>query len=44
MLNGIIVSCRGRSGLALLWKRGNDLSVISYSKFHIVAVIDEGKS
>ncbi|KAL4603668.1 hypothetical protein ACB092_10G140800 [Castanea dentata] len=40
--NGLTVPSRGRSGgLALLWDRGVDLEIKSYSKNHIDAVIKE---
>ncbi|CAM8887236.1 unnamed protein product [Rhodiola kirilowii] len=39
--NGFIVESRGRSGgLALWWREGDDVTIRSYSEFHIDAVFD----
>ena len=43
--NGLIVSNVGRSGgIALLWTREINLEVISYTRFHVNAVISETSS
>lgn len=40
--NCLLVDCDGRSGgVALLWKKDINLSVISFSKFHIDALIQD---
>lgn len=44
-MNSLAVDCNGRSGsIVLLWKKEVNLSVLSYSKFHIDALIKDIES